>query len=142
MIPSGLFLVDTSALARAGREAAVTRVLTGWGEEGLLASCATIDLEVLFSARSSVEYEAIAGLRQTGFVDLPLSADAGRRAREVQSLLARRGRHRAVGVFDLLTAAVAELHQAVVVHYDQDFEHVRDVTGQATRWVVPRGSVD
>jgi hypothetical protein len=39
----------------------------------------------------------------------------------------------------LLTAAVAEHHAAIVLHYDADFEHIAAVTGQEQRWVVPRG---
>lgn len=142
MIPAGLLLVDTSAIARAGRVPAIARILSDWGREGLLATCATVDLEVLYSARNPGEFRQIAGLRKIGFLDLPLSEGAGVRAREVQTMLARSGKHRAVGVVDLLTAAVAELHRAVVVHYDHDFDRVHHVTGQATRWVVPRGSVD
>ena len=43
---------------------------------------------------------------------------------------------------DLITAAVAEYHGAVVLHYDADFEHIAEVTGQPQTWVVPRGSID
>ena len=63
------------------------------------------------------------------------------RAREVQIRMAARGHHRAAGVIDLLTAAVAEHHGAVVLHYDADFEHIAASTGQAHAWVVPRGSI-
>ncbi len=35
-------------------------------------------------------------------------------------------------------AAVAEHYQAVVLHYDSDFEHVAVVSGQQTAWVAPR----
>lgn len=140
MIPRGLFLVDTSALARTAHDD-VRRVLSGWGTDGLLATCPTVDLEVLYSARSPAEYRTISDLRRTGFVELPLDAGAGRRALEVQAVLAQRSQHRAVGVVDLLTAAVAETFGATVVHYDADFDHVAAVTAQPTRWVVPRGSV-
>jgi predicted nucleic acid-binding protein len=44
-------------------------------------------------------------------------------------------------VFDLLTAAVAEHHGAVLLHYDPDFEHIAATTGQPQMWVVPRGSM-
>jgi predicted nucleic acid-binding protein len=56
-------------------------------------------------------------------------------------MLARRSQHRAAGVVDLLTAAIAEHHAAVMLHYDSDFEHIAAVTGQEQRWVVPRGTV-
>jgi predicted nucleic acid-binding protein len=44
-------------------------------------------------------------------------------------------------VIDLLTAAVAEYHGAVILHYDADFEHIASVTGQAHKWIVPQGAV-
>ncbi len=50
-------------------------------------------------------------------------------------------RHWAAGIVDLLTAAIAEHHGAVVLHYDTDFDHIAAVTGQQVRWVVARGSV-
>lgn len=48
---------------------------------------------------------------------------------------------RAVGIPDLLIAAVAERHRVTVLHYDADFEHVAALTGQPVEWVVPRGTV-
>ncbi len=140
MIPAGLHLVDTSALARI-HIADIATELGRLGRLGLLATCATIDLEVLYSARNPAEYEAISRLRSTGFTDLPMNPEIGARARRTQAMLAARGQHRAAGVFDILTAAVAEYHAAVVVHYDADFDHIASVSGQHTRWIVPRGSV-
>jgi predicted nucleic acid-binding protein len=55
--------------------------------------------------------------------------------------MAAAGQHRAAGVIDLLTAAVAEYHRAVVLHYDADFEHIAAITGQAHKWIVPRGTI-
>lgn len=43
---------------------------------------------------------------------------------------------------DLLIAATAERHDVTVLHYDADFDLIAEVTGQLTRWVVPRGSAD
>jgi predicted nucleic acid-binding protein len=39
-------------------------------------------------------------------------------------------------------AAAAETAGLTTVHYDADFELIAEVTGQATQWVVPAGSVD
>jgi hypothetical protein len=55
--------------------------------------------------------------------------------------MAARGHHRASGVIDLLTAAVAEHHGAVILHYDADFEHIAATTGQPHAWIVPRGTL-
>ncbi|MGQ0574802.1 MAG: PIN domain nuclease [Pseudonocardia sp.] len=139
MIPAGLFLADTSAIARV-RLPQVRAELQRLGGQGLLAGCVTVDLEVGYSARDPDGYARTARLRAAGFVDLPLTAAIGARARAVQAMLARRSQHRAAGIVDLLTAAVAEHYGAVVLHYDSDFEHIAAVTGQQQRWVVPRGT--
>jgi predicted nucleic acid-binding protein len=64
-----------------------------------------------------------------------------RRALDVQGALWRGGRIRAVGLFDLLIAAVAERERVTVLHYDGDYELVAQITGQPVQWVVPRGTV-
>jgi predicted nucleic acid-binding protein len=62
------------------------------------------------------------------------------RAIEVQGLLSVTGKHR-VPIPDLLIAATAERAEAIVLHYDSDFEVIASVTGQHVEWVVRRGSV-
>lgn len=42
---------------------------------------------------------------------------------------------------DLLIAAVAELADATVWHYDEDYDSIAAVTGQATEWIAPRGTL-
>jgi predicted nucleic acid-binding protein len=101
-----------------------------------------VRLEVLYSARNAAEYEEmvldLASLRQ-----VPCDDAACTRALEVQRLLSRRGalHHRSVGVPHLLIAAATELAGATVWHYDEDFDRIAEVTGQATEWIVPRGSL-
>lgn len=140
MIPVGLFLADTSAIARVAHPQ-VHAELDRLGRLGLLATCVTIDLEVGYSARDPAGYATTARRRATGFADLPLRPEIGERARAVQAMLARRSQHRAAGIVDLLTAAVAEHYQAIVLHYDSDFDHIAAVSGQHTAWVAPRGTV-
>jgi predicted nucleic acid-binding protein len=139
-IPAGLYLADTSAIARVHHDA-VRAELTRLGRAGLLATCVVVDLEVLYSARNPTEYHRTASLRAAGFVDLPPTPEIARRAREIQAMLATRSQHRAAGCADILTAAIAEHYGAIVVHYDADFEHISAVSGLQTRWVVPRGAV-
>lgn len=141
MIPSGLLLADTSAVARASRPV-VAEVLGDLGRRGLLASCVTVDLEVLYSARNPDEYQAIDRARRVAFTDLPMRPEIADRARHVQAALARTSQHRAAGIVDLLTAATAEHYGATVLHYDSDFDHIAQVTSQPTRWVVPAGTAD
>jgi predicted nucleic acid-binding protein len=140
-VSGGLYLADKSALSQAATHLEVARVLTGYGRDGLLATCAVIDLEVLYSAKSPAEYTEIAALRAEAFSDLPLVPRIGVLARETRARLAEATQHRAAGVIDLLIAATAEHYGATVLHYDADFDHIAAVTGQAMRWVVPRGSL-
>jgi predicted nucleic acid-binding protein len=63
-----------------------------------------------------------------------------RRALQVQRLLAARSQ-RGRKVPDLLVAAAAEELDAVVLHYDADFDLIAEVTGQRCEWVVPAGTV-
>jgi predicted nucleic acid-binding protein len=63
------------------------------------------------------------------------------RGLQLMEELARLGLHRAVGLPDLLIAALALRVRLTVLHYDADYDLVAAVTGQATEWVVPRGSV-
>ena len=141
MIPAGLYLADISAIARIAH-GPIRRELDRLGRVGLLATCVTVDLEVGYSAQDPAGYATTARRRVEGFVDLPLHPRIGERATAVQAMLARRSQHRAAGVVDLLTAAIAEHHAAIVLHYHGDFEHIAAVTGQQVQWVVPRGTAD
>jgi hypothetical protein len=40
----------------------------------------------------------------------------------------------------LVTDRSLEVHGAVVLHDDHDYELIADVTGQPTPWIVPRGA--
>jgi predicted nucleic acid-binding protein len=64
-----------------------------------------------------------------------------RRAGVVQRELVRRGQRRGPGGADLLIAAGGELHDAIVVHHDHDFDVIAAVTGQSVHWLLPAGSV-
>ena len=60
----------------------------------------------------------------------------------VQGQLAQGGLHRTVKLGDLIIAAAAERASLVVLHYDQDFDRIAEVTSQPSEWVVPRGMAD
>lgn len=109
-------------------------------EAGEAATCAVVDLEVLFSARNYDEHLEIRRRRQLAYERVAVNDDVFDRAVEVQSELARTGRHR-VPIPDLLIAAASEAAGLIVLHYDRDFEIIAEITGQAVEWVVPRGSV-
>lgn len=93
------------------------------------------------TGRDLADVQAIARRRKELYVVLPVSEVIADRARDVQVRMAARGHHRAAGVIDLLTAAVAEHHGAVVLHCDANFEHIAATTGQPHKWIVPPGTV-
>jgi len=140
-LPSRLYLIDTSAHARAA-EPRVARVIGGLILDRGAATCITVDLEAGYSGRSYDDVREINRRRRDRYVNLPITESIADRARDIQLRMAARGHHRAAGIVDLLTAAIAEHHGAVILHYDADFEHIAAVTGQPHTWVVPRGSVD
>ena len=98
------------------------------------------DLEIFYSATSHRVLLEVIAERETGFRLVDTRQEDWDRAVEVMVLLAEKGKHRSVGIPDLLIAAVAERHDLTLVHYDSDFDHVLEVTGQPTRWLAPRGT--
>jgi predicted nucleic acid-binding protein len=138
--PGQLYLIDTSAQARI-RHPGVRAVIAGLIVDRAAATCVTVDLEAGYSGRDLADLRIIAERRKSLYVLLPITETIAERARDVQIRMAARGHHRAAGVFDLLTAAVAEHHGAAILHYDADFEHIAAVTGQPQTWIAPRGSL-
>jgi len=64
------------------------------------------------------------------------------RARTLYRSLARvsGGYQQIVPIAGALIAVVAQRNDVMLVHYDEDFDQIARVTGQAHQWVVPRGS--
>ncbi len=133
-------LADKSALARLHLPTVAER-LRSLIEAGLVATCGMVELEVRYSARSHDEYIAVTADRDTGYEWLPAPDEVWTRALELQGALSERGLLRTVRFPDLLIAAVAERHSVTVLHYDDDFDRLAEVSGVRTEWVVPRGSV-
>jgi predicted nucleic acid-binding protein len=134
-------LVDTSVWAQKENPR-----IKPWFDEALvrgdLAICDQIALEILAGATSPTLYRDTRNdLR--GVPWLRMDADDWRRALEVYDLLEERGTNtrRGVKIADLLIAACAERHELQIVHYDNDFETIASVTGQATRWVASPDSL-
>lgn len=133
-----MFLVDTSVITRLSARPIRERI-EALDREGLARATIT-DLEVGFSARNGDEWDRLTGALGV-FRPVEVEAHHFRRAGQVQRLLATRGL-RGWKVPDLLIAAVAEAAPLTVLHYDADFDHIAEVTGQPTQWVVERGLVD
>ena len=133
------YLIDKSALARMPIEAVRSR-LAPIIEAGEAATCAIIDLEVLFSARNHEEHERIRQRRSFAYHSVPITESILRRAIGIQAELARTGRHR-VPIPDLIIAATAEAAGLTLLHYDRDYDLIAEVTRQPAEWVVERSSV-
>ena len=134
------YLVDKSVWARLTkptvRAAVAPRV-----DRGLVGTCPIIDLEILYSARTGREHDHFRAQR-AAFEYFPMTDEIAQRAVEVQGLLAQRAQHRSVSIPDLLVAATAERYGLTVLHYDDDYDRIGAVTGQAAEWVVPPGTAD
>ena len=133
-----LFLVDKSALARS-HHPAVGQRLAPLYPSAQVATCPIIDLELLFSVRNHNEH---AELRQElqSIPSFPIDQPITDRAIEVQGMLALSGQHR-VPITDLLIAAVAEINNLTILHYDKDFDTIAQTTNQPTQWIAPRGTL-
>ena len=132
-------LADTSVLKRLS-DASVRAVVEPLVQAGHLARPTICDLEIGYSARNAQEWDSL--VSALGAFDLvETTAQHVTRSLQVQRLLADRSQ-RGRKIPDLLVAAAAEALDLVVLHYDADFDMISAVTGQATKWVVPAGSVD
>lgn len=132
------YLADKSALARG----AISEVVVRLGpllEAGLVATCAVVDLEVLYSARSLSDYE-VTLQRRRALEEAPITPEVTALAISLQQALARQGQHR-LPIPDLLISAAAKVAGLTVLHYDADFELIAAVGGAAHEWVVARGSI-
>ncbi|MDQ3304554.1 MAG: PIN domain nuclease [Actinomycetota bacterium] len=135
------WLIDKSALYRINRPevAEIVREQLAAGRVGV--SIAT-ELEMGYSARSTSDYWETRQKLIDHLLPVTTRYQAEARAREVQRMLVERGQHRSAGVADLLVAATAEIEGLTIWHYDADFDMIAAVTGQASAWVVPRGTMD
>ena len=110
-------------------------------EAGLVATTAVLDAEALQSARSADEFVRLRAERRIGFEYLPTDDEDWQLAIDAQLRLAQQGRHRSVGIGDMLTAVAAEKHRLTVLHYDADFDTAATVLDFEHRWVAEPGSL-
>lgn len=134
------YLADTSALARLGMPL-VAEQLAPLIDAGLVATCAVIEFEILWSTRSPAEFDQVRADRSSAYEWLSIEDRDWARVLDVQAELWRTGLARTVPLPDLLVAAVAERHQVTVLHFDADFDRIAAVTGQPVQWVVPPDSL-
>jgi predicted nucleic acid-binding protein len=133
-----LYLADTSAWHRSG--AAFDR-WSGLVANAEVAVSPPVLLEILYSARSSGDARVLRD-RLASLPQLPLDERAAAAALAVQAELTEKAQHRGPRPMDLLIAAVAEVNDAVLLHYDRHFDTIARVTGQPMEWLARRGSLD
>ena len=138
MALSARYLADKSALARFPIPVVAAR-LRPLMDDGLIATCAIVDLEVLYSARRLPDYEAVLEERRS-LDTAPITPAVMATAVELQHALARRGQHR-VPIPDLVISAAAKHSGLVVLHYDPYYGRIFEVGGADHEWVVPQGSI-
>lgn len=118
------------------------RVPASIGPRRCLPICDHVRLEILYSANSATDYDALAD-ELDGLARIPVGAETFTRACQVQRELAHVAglHHRSVKIADLVIAAAAELSGTIVWHYDENYDRVAAITGQPTEWIVPRGTL-
>ncbi|NLT07714.1 MAG: PIN domain nuclease [Solirubrobacterales bacterium] len=136
-----MLLLDNSAWSRRDRPGA-REILMDRMRRGELAACIPFLLEAGYSARSAGELKALV----TDLALLPrveIGPDVERIALLAQSELAARGQHRMAAPADLLIAACAHHSGHGVLHYDRDYDGIREHTSLefASEWVAPAGSL-
>lgn len=110
--------------------------------DGLIATCAMVRLELLYSAQNADEFTDLRA-DLDALPDLPIDQAQWDRALEVYARLAQQGgmHHRWVKHRDLLIAAGAEAAGVEILHYDEDYDRIASITGQPVRWLAPRGTL-
>jgi predicted nucleic acid-binding protein len=135
-------LADTSAWQLSRRRADLQASFTQKTVDGLIGTCAMVSLELLQSVRNGREFDE-RRVEMNELPQFPIAAREWARAIDVYGELAHQGgsHQRSVGHADLLIAAAAESAGVELLHYDEDFDRIAAITGQPTRWIVPRGSL-
>jgi len=140
-------LLDNSAWARIGLgrlEPADQRRFEEAVRADEIFVCPPFMLEALYSARDWSGYQALqADLR--GFRSAVGNGRTWQLAEQAQQALAKdRAVSHRVKPIDLLIAAIADQHALGILHYDHDYDVIREHSPLAFRsvWVAGRGSID
>ncbi len=133
-------VVDTSAFARAHHPEVRERWISALRSDRMRLS-PVARLEILFSARSGQDFDALAE-RLAALRSAPLTAAVTRAAADAMRTLAHRsaGAQR-IPIVDYLLAAAAQQTGAAVIHYDRDYDTLAEVMGFESIWLAPPGSL-
>jgi predicted nucleic acid-binding protein len=133
-----LYLIDKSAWEQRRYEPMARERVTELREGARLAICIVTMAELLYSARNAGEMD-----RDHAYLSelrlLPVTPAAEQHVISIMKQLAATGQHRRP-ISDIMLAAIAQAHGAIVLHYDHDFEIIAEATGQPHEWIVPRGT--
>ncbi len=110
-------------------------------EQGRIATCLPFLLEAGYSARSGPDHAALID-ELLGLPQIHISDRVEARALDVQGQLARVGHHRLPPV-DVILAAIADVHQLGILHYDGDYDLLAEKTDLRfdSMWLTERGSL-
>ncbi|MFC7546161.1 PIN domain-containing protein [Plantactinospora sp. GCM10030261] len=134
-----LFLLDKSAHELARRDMGARRTFETMAITGVLATCAIVELEILYSARNPTDHRRLKTYLRDQCVWLETSDHTLAAAVKLQESMLAAGMHRKP-IPDLIIAAVAADHDAVLVHHDHDFDDIAVVAPDLrTRWITPPG---
>jgi len=134
-----LYLVDKSAWEQRRYDQSARLRIRQLRDTRQLAICIITMAELLYSARHADEMEAD-HTRLAELEFLPMTPLAEQQVLVTLMALATKGQHRGRPIPDLLLAAIAKTHGAIVLHYDHDFELIAEVTGQPHEWIIPHGT--
>jgi predicted nucleic acid-binding protein len=137
-------LADTTAWAwsRRERRGGVREDFDTRLVDGEIAICDMVRMELLYSARNEDEFDELSE-ELRALPECPIGQAEWKRALWVYGELAKQGgaHQRSVKHPDLLIAAAAEAAEITVLHYDEDYERVAEITGQPHRWLAAKGSL-
>lgn len=126
------WLIDKSALVRLA-ESPDAQLWLDRCQQALVRIATPTLLEVGHSARSGDDWGRLTAGAPVSWLPIQyVTPRAEQRALDIQGYLAARGHHRAPSIPDLLVAAIAEDAGLTVLHLDEDYELIAEVTGQPT----------
>jgi predicted nucleic acid-binding protein len=135
------YLLDSSALWRILRDAALR---AAWAEvisAGAVGSCHPQRVEFRCSARTIDEYEQMSAMFAELYPEAAVPKGTWQWIESAQYRLLRHGAHRALSAVDLLICATAALRDLVVLHDDNDFataaRHLPDLRERSIHDVPP-----
>ena len=110
-------------------------------EQGRIGVCLPFLLDVGHSAHSGTDHSALMD-ELLGLPQFHIDERVEERALDIQSQLARVGHHRLPPV-DVIVAAIADVNQLGILHYDGDYDLLAEKTDLcfASVWLAQRGSL-